>query len=202
MSPPPERHPSPRYDEHFENSIVISFLNAPNPNNSTNESSAAESSTLTVNGPSHEHPNLQESDDVPSISHEELPLSLDDTRRKYPSPFPNIRLSRPDGSIHGGPKPPIAIDSDFLHGLISRYGIKSSAQLRRILAEERKRKEEELRRRIKERQKAIEENNEIENQISGMRDQRDRETNALRKMREDAERKRAERHKRRKTTHP
>lgn len=136
--------------------------------------------------------------DLPVIRFEDLPIPLDDPRRKFASPVPGIRLTHPGGYLEGGPGF-CPEDDVFAQDFISAYKIRDAARLRaeveRQIAEHRELAE----RRMEAREGAAGQNARVEKELKTLMDQRAMEVKIETRMKEEARAKRERREKKRAT---
>ena len=129
----------------------------------------------------------------PSIlSSTELPLSLHDYRRKYPSPIPGILLPHPNSTLHGAAGPSEEQLLALAQELVEKHGIRNEAQLKHWLDAEEAEQRAELRKRMRRRQEAIRINEHVMREVRTLDTQRDVERKVMRskaslKGKEDAD---------------
>ena len=183
-----------KYSSDFEDSLIQIVLNS-TPNHDGIRILPEDSHEQSIEGQS-----VRTADvilhSLPSISENELPLLLDDTRRLYQSPIPGIRLTHPGGYLEGGSGLDPEMDTfpdDFManHPFVSTPG-----QLRAAIQKEIETSVEQLKVRLRARQKAKEKNEQIERELKALTDQHSMELRTLNRMQEERERKREAKEKR------
>ncbi|TKA24400.1 hypothetical protein B0A50_06720 [Salinomyces thailandicus] len=134
---------------------------------------------------------------LPSISEDNLPLSLDDSRRIFASPVPGVKLTHPSGYLEGGPGLDPEMDT-FPDDFLSRHPtVTTAAQLRAAVNSEVDEAVETLKGRLRKRRAAKERNEQIEKELRALRDQHEMELKIHNRMREESERKKEVRERRR-----
>lgn len=134
---------------------------------------------------------------LPSIREDELPIPLDDPRRIFASPVPGVRLTHPGGYLEGGPGLDPEIDT-FPDDFLSNHpGLRNGDELRAAVAQEVDKQISLLQERMRARQRAKENNEDIERQLKALMDQHSMEMKSLQRMAEESERKKEAREKRR-----
>lgn len=128
---------------------------------------------------------------LPEIALEELPLPLNDPRRIYTSQIPGIRLTHPNGHLHGGPGLTPAQRTEFAHDFVARHDLTTEEQMAEALRSETDECLDQLRQRMSDRDDARKSNARIESELAALTDQMDMETRVLnqakeRKRRRDA----------------
>ncbi|KAK8151287.1 hypothetical protein IWX90DRAFT_95265 [Phyllosticta citrichinensis] len=123
----------------------------------------------------------------------ELPLPLDDPRRKYQSYLPGVKLTHPMGAYEGGPADLSEDEKAFAAELVKKYGVKTKEDLERARQIEIEAAMEEMRRVAQARKEAIEENQKIERELKALNDQREVELRAEKNIIEKARAKKEER---------
>ncbi|KAL9095134.1 MAG: hypothetical protein Q9165_002737 [Trypethelium subeluteriae] len=121
--------------------------------------------------------------DLPDVPHEELPLPLDDPRRKFRSPVPGVKLTHPGGLLEGGPGSDH--DAEDAQKFIDHFQIRSNEELRQRISEQTDIAMEELKNRVNARQAAVENNEKVDNELA----QREMEVKILQKMKDKAKEK-------------
>ncbi|KXT18950.1 hypothetical protein AC579_8715 [Pseudocercospora musae] len=137
---------------------------------------------------------------LPSISEEELPLPLDDPRRKFASPVPGIKLTHPGGYLEGGPGLDPEMDT-FAEDFFDRNRhVNTSEDMRAAIQREIDENKELLQERLRARQEAKEKNERIEKELKLMQEEHEMERKVNKRMaesrkakKEAKERRRAER---------
>lgn len=130
--------------------------------------------------------------DLPHVSQEELPLSLNDERRVYRSSIPGILLTHPGGLFEGGPGPASssasrAINLDaFARDFVQRHDIRTAEQLQRKVEEEKAVWMRQARERMLAREEATERNEKLEREVRQLVAQREMEIRVLKKFRDKA----------------
>lgn len=140
--------------------------------------------------------------DLPRIEEDELPLSLDDSRRIFASRIPGIKLTHPGGYLEGGPGLDPDMDSfaeDFFttHTDGDGNAITTPAQLTAALEKEVEDAVGLLRQRVQARQDAREKNERIGRELKALVDQHEMELKIQSRMAEDQKRKKEARERRR-----
>ncbi|KAF2230948.1 hypothetical protein EV356DRAFT_535903 [Viridothelium virens] len=118
--------------------------------------------------------------DLPDVQHEELPLSLNDPRRKFRSPIPGVKLTHPGGLLEGGPGSDH--DAEDAQKFIDHFQIRSSEELRQRISEQTDIAIEELKSRVNARQTAIENNEKVDKELA----QKEMEVRILQRMKDEA----------------
>ncbi|KAL1392482.1 hypothetical protein HDK64DRAFT_323021 [Phyllosticta capitalensis] len=121
----------------------------------------------------------------------ELPLPLNDPRRKYQSHLPGVKLTHPMGAYEGGPADLSEDEKAFAAEFIKKYGIKTKEDLERAKQIEIDAAMEEMRRVAQARKEAIEENQKIERELKALNDQREVELRAEKNIIEKAKERKA-----------
>ncbi|KAJ9620452.1 hypothetical protein H2203_007658 [Taxawa tesnikishii (nom. ined.)] len=116
--------------------------------------------------------------DLPTIRFGDLPLPLDDSRRKFASPIPGINLTHPGGYLEGA--------RDKGRGSPARNTGGEIASCRELVEE-----------RMKDREDALQHNARIEKEIKTLMDQREMEVKIETRMKEEAREKRERRERKR-----
>ncbi|KAF7186302.1 hypothetical protein HII31_12377 [Pseudocercospora fuligena] len=137
---------------------------------------------------------------LPSISEEELPLPLDDPRRKFASPVPGIKLTHPGGYLEGGPGLDPEMDT-FAEDFFDRNRhVTTTEDMRAAIQREIDENKELLQERLRARQEAKEKNERIEKELKLMQEEHEMERKVNKRMaesrkakKEAKERRRAER---------
>ena len=132
---------------------------------------------------------------LPTLREEDLPLPLDDPRRKFTSPIPGIRLTHPYGYLEGGP--PLQPDLDtFADDFLSNHShVSNPEQLSKAVQKEVDASIELLKERLRARQKAKEKNEQIAKDLKVLTDQHDMELRIHERMQEEQRRKKEAREK-------
>lgn len=120
--------------------------------------------------------------ETPMIPASQLPIPLSSNLRTHVSPIPGLNLTHPNGYHTGGPGPSPEIVRAFAEKFSEEQGVDDPQELRRaaeVMIEEKK---GELRDRMREREKAVMKNREIEEELEKLRLQRDAEVRVLEKM--------------------
>lgn len=182
QSPPssPDDTPIQRdvpYSEQFTDELMNAVLDPSSPNGTI---VLARNRNRTTNSDS-----IRIEDAVlPDIGSVELPLPLNDARRIYRSNVPGVRLTHPGGPVEGGPPSQIpsgVLGSDgqiplevrqYTQRLIGENDVKSTAQLKRAIAEETQRQMEELKKQMQDRQAAIHANERTAKELETLEVQR------------------------------
>lgn len=134
--------------------------------------------------------------DLPTIRFGDLPLPLDDSRRKFASPIPGINLTHPGGYLEGGPgfSPE---DDEFANLFMAQHEIRDADHLRETLEGEIASCRELVEERMKDREDALQHNARIEKEIKTLMDQREMEVKIETRMKEEAREKRERRERKR-----
>ena len=173
-----------RYDETYENSVQ-DILEHP-PTGRHGITILPDESTLDPESGVSIRARDIDLDQLPLLTLDQLPLSLDDTRRVYTSPVPGVRLTHPGGYLEGGPG--FAPQDDvFAQDFITHFEITRPEQLRDVRAREIHHHLEEARRRFKARHNAAQHNARIEKEIKTLTDQREMELKIETRMRDVAQ---------------
>lgn len=134
---------------------------------------------------------------LPSISEEELPLPLDDPRRKFASPIRGIKLTHPGGYLEGGP----GLDPDmdtFAEDFFERNRhITTTEEMRIAVQREIDEQKQLLQERLRLRREAKEKNERIEKELKLMQEEHEMERKVNRKMAETRKAKKEAKEKRR-----
>lgn len=134
---------------------------------------------------------------LPTLTADDLPLPLDDARRKFASPIAGIRLTHPSGYLEGGPPLSPAMDNFADDFLSNNSHVSTPDQLRSAVQKEVEASIEHLKERLRARQKAKEKNEQIARDLKVLRDQHDMELRIHERMQEEQRRKKEAREKRR-----
>ena len=134
---------------------------------------------------------------LPSLTEKDLPLPLNDSRRKFASPIAGINLTHPCGYLEGGP--PLNPEMDTLPDdfLSHRPEISTPEQLRGAVQKEVEVQIEQLKERLRARQKAKEKNEQIAKELKVLTDQHEMEKRVHERMQEEQRRKKEARERRR-----
>ncbi|KAK3698571.1 hypothetical protein LTR37_016898 [Vermiconidia calcicola] len=138
----------------------------------------------------------EDSDEAP-VDESDLPLPLDDARRKFTSPVAGVKLTHPNGYLEGGPGLEPSMDTfpdDFLS---NNPNITTSDQLQKAVKKEIDASIEALKERLEARQKAKDRNEQITKEIKMLTDQHDMELRLQQRMQEEQRKKKEAREKRR-----
>lgn len=134
---------------------------------------------------------------LPSLTKDDLPLPLDDPRRKFASPVPGINLTHPSGYLEGGPPLQPNMDTFADDFLANHPHVATPEQLRRAVQKQVDSSIELLKGRLTARQKAKEKNDQIGRELKVLRDQHDMELRIHERMQEEQRKKKEARDKRR-----
>lgn len=135
---------------------------------------------------------------LPTITEDELPLPLDDSRRVFASAIPGVKLTHPGGYLEGGPGLDPEMDTfpdDFFQ---NNPSVTSPEDLRKAIKKEVDSSVELLKARLRARQQAKEKNEQIEKELKTLMDEHSMEQKIYNKMAEENQRKQAAREQRRK----
>jgi hypothetical protein len=145
------------YSEAFENDLMGLILNPPENHHAPT--------------PGHETPM------VPASS---LPIALNSPLRTHTSPIPGLLLTHKNGYHTGGPGPSGDTIRNYAERVAREHGVEigDTEGIRRLMDG----KMEELRDRMKEREKAVRRNREVDEELEKLRLQRDAEVRVLQKM--------------------
>ncbi|KAI9653735.1 MAG: hypothetical protein M1821_006929 [Bathelium mastoideum] len=140
-----------RYDEAFETEVA-EVVNNPPP-----------ADGIPVDGEKETSMTDAWSQELPDIAHDELPLPLQDPRRKFRSPVAGVRLTHPGGLLEGGP----ALDEDVAEAqkFIDQFQVKSSEELEQKVSQQLQVAMDELRSRASARQAAVENNEKVDREL-------------------------------------
>ena len=134
---------------------------------------------------------------LPSITEQELPLSLTDPRRIYASPIPGVKLTHPGGYLEGGPGLDPEMDTfpdDFLS---NNADLNTPEELRTAVASDIEDAVQKLKQRLVARRKAKEKNEQLEKELKVLEDQHAMELRLQSRMAEEQRKKREAKEKRR-----
>lgn len=134
----------------------------------------------------------------PLINEDELPLSLNDPRRKYTSPIPGINLTHMGGYLEGGPGLDPEMDTfpdDFLS---NNPSITTEAQLQSAVQREIDASMVLLKQRVEARRKAKERNEGVEKELRALVEQHEMELRIQERMQEEQRKKKEAKELRRK----
>lgn len=128
---------------------------------------------------------------LPEVTQDELPLALDDPRRKYASGVSGVKLTHPGGALEGGPAlqdnvaapdgtednadDPYAKFPAPIRFFLREHDISTPEQLRDVVKKEQQKQVEELRKRMAEREEAKKKNEKIEKEIQDLVAEREME---------------------------
>ncbi|KXT02825.1 hypothetical protein AC578_5371 [Pseudocercospora eumusae] len=186
-----------KYDPDFEDALMQPVLNALSASASHAIRLIPEgSSDLPVEGVSVRAQDIS-IESLPNISEEELPLPLDDPRRKFASPVPGINLTHPGGYLEGGP----GLDPDmdtFAEDFFDRNRhVTTSEDMRAAIQREIDENKELLQERLRARQEAKEKNERIEKELKIMQEEHEMERKVNKRMAESRKAKKEAKQKRR-----
>lgn len=115
----------------------------------------------------------------------ELPLSLDHPARRYRSSVPGVNLTHPGGLLEGGPGPGAATSGaaeerkEVVQDIIEEHGARNARDFWAAVAMEKKEAVRELEERMQARRKAIRNNEAVERELDGLKEQRNLEVRVL-----------------------
>ena len=133
---------------------------------------------------------------LPKLSLSDLPLALNDPRRRFPSSIPGLNLTHPGGYLEGGPGIDPSED-EFARHFVSEHRVHDAQGLAAAVAREVERHIGVARERARERRRARERNEQITADIKKAVDQMELETRVLNKAKERARERRERKEKRR-----
>jgi len=148
-----------QYDEAFENSLMEIILNPPPQ-------------------PSPRKP----SDEIPTISASQLPISLSSHLRTHPSAVPGLYMTHQNGYHTGGPGPSPHTIEEFADRFIREHGIEDAGQLERVVEDVVRHKLEEAKQRMEKRKELVEKNRGIERELEDLRLQRSAELRVMERV--------------------
>ena len=199
---PPESPPADSqslntpYSADFSNALIDISLENPNKKPSTKASGRAALEAATGD------PDLRENTQFPVVEEGELPIALNDERRKFESHVPGVMLTHPGGAIAGGsiPSLPAILPADTqgstqeldrrVRQLLQRQNLRTATQLRKYINSETQRQNDELKRRMRARKEALEQNEKIDKEIQQLEATRAMERRVEESMMEATKRRR------------
>ncbi|RMZ66508.1 hypothetical protein GMOD_00001847 [Pyrenophora seminiperda CCB06] len=148
------------YDESFENNLMDLILNPP---------------------PQQPEPRKQ-TQDVPTISASQLPISLSSNLRTHPSAIPGLYLTHVNGYHTGGPGPAPQRVQEYADRFIQQHGIEDAGQLERVVEDKIRIKLQEAKERMGKRKEIAEKNRGIERELENLRLQRSAELRVMERV--------------------
>ncbi|KAF2091949.1 hypothetical protein K490DRAFT_61396 [Saccharata proteae CBS 121410] len=137
---------------------------------------------------------------LPDIRPEELPLPLNDPRRRFQSDVPGIRLTHPGGRYEGGPatenEDEKAADGEYRSRFIREYEVKTKEDLVRTVAAEKATEMATLVQIMRSRFEMSQERERVMRELQALEDQRQVELKAQRSIVEKQKAKKAEKEER------
>ena len=204
-TPPQEEHHSNvcghfvshdlRYDADFEDSLIDLVLHANGTHNGIGLI-PEDSDEQGVEGISVRAEDVAPQS-LPTITEDDLPLRLDDPRRKFTSSIPGIKLTHPSGYLEGGPPLEPNLDTFADDFLSSHPNVSTPEQLRKAIQKEVDGSIELLKERLRARQRAKERNEQIAKELKVLTDQHNMELRIQERMQEEQRKKKEARDKRR-----
>jgi hypothetical protein len=183
------------YNADFEDSLIAPVLNGPRGDGSIHPEAGIrvippDSSEAPVSGVSIRASDISP-ESLPTITETDLPLALNDSRRKFASPLPGVLLTHPSGYLEGGPPLNPSMDT-FAEDFLSHHpSVSSPEDLRRAVQKEIDTHVEVLKERLSARKKGKEENERLAKELKTMTDQHDMELKIFHRMQEDAMKRKA-----------
>tara|TARA_R110002003_G_scaffold1364_2_gene22903 strand:- start:5022 stop:5600 length:579 start_codon:yes stop_codon:yes gene_type:complete len=147
------------YNESFENEVMNAILHPP------------ENSSIPT--PSRE---------TPVVPASQLPIPLSSNLRTYPSPIPGLNLTHVNGYHTGGPGPSPETLAAFRAKFMRDHQIETPEQFQDAVRAAIAEKVAEARDRMEEREKAVQKNRAIDEELEKLRLQREQEVRVLEKM--------------------
>ncbi|KAF2824729.1 hypothetical protein CC86DRAFT_446867 [Ophiobolus disseminans] len=120
--------------------------------------------------------------ETPMVPASQLPIPLSSSLRTHPSPIPGLHLTHADGYHTGGPGPSPQTVEAFAQRFMREHGVSDEAELQDVIREVMAQKMGELRGRMLERERAVQKNREVDEELDKLRLQRDAEVRVLEKM--------------------
>ena len=181
------------YNIDFEDSLIAPVLHASNKDGSAQPISGVRVIPTDSNEEPVPEVSVRASDispeSLPAIAETDLPLPLDDSRRKYASPLPGVLLTHPSGYLEGGPPLDPTLDTFAEDFLSHRPHIDNPTKLKRAVQKEIDSNVEILKERLRARQKAKEKNEQVAKELKVLNDQHDMELRIHERMQADAAKK-------------
>ena len=189
------------YSANFEDSLITPVLHGSNADGTSPPEPGIrvippESNEIPVSGVTVRASDIS-SESLPTITETDLPLPLNDPRRKFASPIPGVLLTHPVGYLEGGPPLDPSLDTFADDFLSHRSKISSTADLQRAVDKEIDANVEILKGRLRARQRAKERNEQVAKELKVLTDQHDMELRIQEKMQEASRRKKEEKEMRR-----
>ncbi|KAK3726060.1 hypothetical protein LTR37_000208 [Vermiconidia calcicola] len=185
-----------KYSAEFEDSLIQVVLDSPDKQDNGIKVILEDSDECPVDGASVRAQDISP-ESLPTLTESDLPLPLDDARRKFASPIAGVNLTHPNGYLEGGPGLEPSMDTfpdDFLS---NNPNITNSDQLQKAVKKEIDASIEALKERMEARQKAKDRNEQITKEIKMLTDQHDMELRLQQRMQEEQRKKKEAREKRR-----
>lgn len=203
LTPPLEEHAASTYASYVPHDLAYSVdfedsLIAPVLHSSTSDGASQPLSGIRVIPPDSNETavsgvSVRASDispeSLPTITEIDLPLPLNDPRRKFASPLPGVLLTHPSGYLEGGPPLDPTLDTFAEDFLSNRPKVNSPEELRRAVQKEIDANVEVLKERLRARQRAKERNEQVAKELKGLTDQHSMELRIQERMQEDARKK-------------
>lgn len=181
------------YSADFEDSLIAPILHSSNPDGSSQPEAGIriippDSNETPVSGVSVRASDISP-ESLPTITETDLPLPLNDPRRKFASPLPGVLLTHPAGYLEGGPPLDPSLDT-FAEDLLShRPKIKNPDDLQRAVQKEIDANVEILKERLRARRRAKEKNEQVAKELKVLTDQHSMELRIQERWQEDAKKK-------------
>ena len=146
------------YNEAFENELMNLILHPPdNP------------------------PKPTPSSETPMVPASQLPIPLSSNLRTHPSPIPGLNLTHENGYHTGGPGPSPQTIEAYAQKFMEEHNIQDTAELQSAVQEAMARQLEIAKDRMRAREKIVQKNSEIDEQLEKLRLQREAEVRVLEK---------------------